>query len=65
MRIEKRVDTGEKQGIMVNEKKVIHGTDKDPKILERVGVALALANVDNMDRIVDDLEQYKNRVSQM
>ena len=65
MRIEKRVDTGEKQGIMVNEKKVVHGTNKDPKLLARAGVASALANVDNVDIIVDNLEQYKKRVSQM
>ena len=39
MRIEKRVDTREKQGIMVNEKKVVHGTNKDPKLLARAGVA--------------------------
>ena len=65
MRTEKRVDTGEKQGIMVNEKTVVHGTNKDPKLLARECVASALGNVDNVDRIVDDLEQYKKRVSQM
>ena len=65
MRIEKKVDTEEKQGIMVTEKTIIHGTDKDPRLLAMVGVGLALANVDNVDKIVDDLEQYKKKVSQM
>ena len=64
MRIEKRVDTREKQGIMVNEKKVVHGTNKHPKLLAREGVASTLANVDNVDRIVEDLEEYKKKVSQ-
>ena len=65
MRTEKKVDTGEKQGIMVTEKIVVHGTKKDPRILTREGVASGLANVDNVDKIVDDLEQYKKKVSQM
>ena len=65
MRTEKRVDTGKKQGIMVTEKTVVHGTDKDPKLLSRESVALTLANVDIVDKIVDDLEQYKKKVSQM
>ena len=65
MRIEKRVDTGKKQEIMVTEKTVIHGTDKDPRLLARAGVSSTLANVDNVDKIVDDLEQYKKKVSQM
>ena len=65
MRTKKKVDIGEKQGIMVIEKTIIHGTDKDPSLLTRVSVASALANVDNVDKIVDDLEQYKKKVSQM
>ena len=50
---------------MVNEKIVIHGTNKDPKLLARVGVASALTNVDNLDKMVDDMEQYKEKISQM
>ena len=65
MRTYKKVDTEEKEGIMVTEKTIIHGTDKDPRILARACVASALANVDNVDKIVDDLEQYKKKVSQM
>ena len=65
MRTEKGVDTRKKQGIMVTKKIVVHGTDKDPRFLARAGVASALANVDNVDKIVVDLEQYKKKVSQM
>ena len=50
---------------MVTKKKIIHGTNKDPKLLEREGVASALANVDNVDKMVDDLEKYREKLSQM
>ena len=50
---------------MVTEKIVVHGTNKDPKLLTTEGVASALANVDNVDKMVDDLEQYKDKISQM
>ena len=49
MRTEKKVDTGEKQGIMVTEKTIIHGIGKDPILLAKVGVASNLANEDNVD----------------
>ena len=65
MRTEKRVDTREKKGIMVNEKTVVHGTNKAPKLLAREGVASALANVDNVYRIVEYLEQDKKKVSEI
>ena len=65
MRTKKKVDTGEKQGIMVTEKTIVHGTDKDPRLLAKVGVASALANEDNVDKIMTDLEQYKKKAVQM
>ena len=65
MRTEKKVDTGENKGIMVIEKTIVHGTGKDPRLLVKGGVASALANVDNVDKIMDDLEQYKKKVIQM
>ena len=55
-KIEKKVDTGEKKGVMVTEKTIAHGTNKDPKLLVRESVASALENVDNVDIIVDNLE---------
>ena len=65
MRTEKKVDTGEKKGVMVIAKIIVHGTDKDPRILDREGVASDLANEDNVDKIMTDLEQYKKKVVQM
>ena len=65
MRTKKKVDTGEKQGIMVTDKKIIHGTDKDPRLLAKAGVASALANEDNVDKIMTNLEQYKKNFFQM
>ena len=65
MRTEKKVDTGEKQGIMRTEKTIWHRTYKDPRILARVGVASALANEDNVDKIMTDLEHYKKEVIRM
>ena len=56
-RTEKKVDTGGKPGRMVTEKIVVHGTDKDPRLIERDGVALTLATKDNVDRIMTDLDQ--------
>ena len=57
MRTKKKVDTRKKQGIMVTEKTIVHGTDKDPRILTKAGVASALANEDNVDKIMNDLGQ--------
>ena len=66
MRTENMVDTGKRNiGVMVTEKMVVHGTNKDPKILAMEGVASALANVDNVEKMVDDMEQYKEKISQM
>ena len=64
--MEKRVDTGDQPiEIMVTEKTVIHGTNKYPKLLAMVGVASALANADNVGKLVDDIDQYKEKMSQM
>ena len=41
---------------MVTEKTIIHGIDKDPRLL---------ANVYIVDKIMDYLEQYKKKVFQM
>ena len=66
MRTKKRMDTGEKPiEVMVIKKIVIHGTNKDLKLLMMVGVASALANADNVGKMVDDIEQYKEKMSQM
>ena len=51
MRTEKKVDTEEKQGILRTEKTIVHGTDKDPRLLERAGAASSLANEDYVDKL--------------
>ena len=66
MRTEKMVDTEKRHiGVMVTEKIVVHGTNKDPKILAMEGVASSLATAHNVEKMVDDLEQYKENMSQM
>ena len=65
MRTKKKVDTRENQGLVVTEKTIIHGTDKDPRLLAKVGVASTFENEDNVDKVMIDLEQYKKKVFQM
>ena len=51
--------------IMVTKKTVLHGTNKDPKLLATAGVVSGLANADNVNQMVDDPEQYKDKMSQV
>ena len=62
-RIEKKVNTGGKPGVMVTDKTVAHGTHKDPWLMEKDEVALSLAIEDNVDRIMTDLEQSQKKVA--
>ena len=64
-RTEKNVNTGGKIGVMVTEKVVVHGTDKDPQLMARAGVATTLDTEDNVDRIMTDLEQSQKKVTQL
>ena len=43
--------------MMVTDKTLVHGTDNDPILTIRAGVALIHATEDNVDRIMTDLEQ--------
>ena len=63
-RTEKKVDTGGKPGRMMTDK-TVHGTHKDPRLMARAGVALTLANEDNVDRIMTDLEKSWKNVAQL
>ena len=65
MRNEKKLDVGEKHGVMVTKKTIVHGTNKDPRLMERAGVASTLANDDNVDKIMTNLEQYQKKIAQM
>ena len=50
---------------MVTENIIIHGTNTDPNLLTMAGVASALANVDNVSQMVEDIKQYKEKMSQV
>ena len=47
---EKKVNTGGKKGVMVNENIVLHGTDKYLRLMENDGVATSLSTEDNVDK---------------
>ena len=51
--------------MMVMDKTMVHGTNKDPRLIARAGVALTLATIHNVDRIMTDLEQSQKRVTQL
>ena len=63
--MEKKVDTREKKRVIVTDKTIVHKIDKDPRLMERAGVTSALANEDNVDKIMTDLEQCQKNISQM
>ena len=50
---------------MVTNNTMVDGTDKDPQLIERAGVALTLVTEDNLDRLMIDLEQSQKSVSQL
>ena len=50
---------------MITEKTVVYGTDVDPQLIARDGVALTQAIEDNVDRIMTDLEQSKKNATQL
>jgi len=64
-RTEKKVNTGGNTRVMVTENAVVHGTDKDPRLMERASVDTTLATEYNVDRIMMDLEQSQKKVTQL
>ena len=62
-RMEKKVNTGGKTGVMVTNKVLVHGTYKDPRLMSKAGVAIALATEDNVEKIMTDLEQSKKKAT--
>ena len=66
MRLEKRINTGDQPvEITVTEKTILQGKNKDPKLLAMSGVAAALANVDNVSKLVEDADRYQEKMSQI
>ena len=64
-RTKKKVETGGQSGKMITEKIMVYGTDPDPQLTARAGVALTQATEDNVDRLMTDLEQSKKNAAQL
>ena len=62
-RTEKKVETGGQSGRMINDKTMVHGIDKDPRLTIQAGAVLIHASEDIVDRIMTDLEQLRKIVS--
>ena len=56
-RTKKMVEIGGQSGMMVTDKTLVHGTNKDPRLTVKAGAALIHATEDNVDRLMIDLEQ--------
>ena len=52
-------------GVMVTDKVVVDGTNKDLRLMARDGVALSLATKDNVDRIMTGLQESQKKVTQL
>ena len=64
-RTEKKVETGGQSGKMITNKALVYGTDANPRLTARVGVALTQATEDNVDRLMTDLEQSRKNAAQL
>ena len=49
---------------MITDKTLVYGTDTDPRLTARAGVALTQATEDNVDRLMTDLEQSRKNAAQ-
>ena len=50
---------------MIIDKTLVHGTNTDPILIARVGVALTQATEDNLYRLMMDLEQSRKNATQL
>ena len=50
---------------MINDKTLVHGTDKDTRLTILAEAALIHASKDNVDRIMIDLEQSRKIAAQL
>ena len=50
---------------MINDKTMVHGTDKDLRLTIQARAALIHASEDNVDRIMTDLEQSRKNAAQL
>ena len=65
-RTEKRMKMGDHPvAVMVIENKVMHRTDEYHQLLAMADVETSQANIVNVSKLVKDIEQYKENMSQM
>ena len=50
---------------MITDKTLVYGTDANPRLIARAGVALTQATEDNVDRLMTDLEQSRKNTTQL
>ena len=51
--------------MMITDQTLVHGIDKDLRLMARAGVALIHATEDNVDRLMTDLEQSRKNAVQL
>ena len=65
-RSEKRLKIGDRPvEVMVTERTVMQGTDEDPQLLAMASMATVQANANNVNKLVEDVEHYKQRMLKM
>ena len=64
-RTEKRVEIGGQSGKMITDNNLLYGTNADPRLTTRDGVALTQDTEDNVDRLMTDLEQSRKNAAQL
>ena len=64
-RTKKKFETVGQSCEMIIDKTLVYGTDADPILTTRAGVALTQATEDNVDRLMIDLEQSRKNATQL
>ena len=50
---------------MITDKTLVHGTNIDPRLIARDGVALTQATEDNVDSLMTDIKQSRKNATQL
>ena len=64
-RTERKVEAEGMPGKMITDTAVMLGTDLDPRLTIRAGVAILHASEDNIDKVMTELESYKKSSAQL
>ena len=51
--------------MMITDKTLVHGTNVDPRLTARAGVASIQATEDNVDKLMTNLEQSRKNAAQL